>query len=44
MELSDFPGGPVVGCLPAKAGVMGLTLALGRSRILWVTKPVYHNY
>ena len=26
MELSDFPGGPVVGCLPAKAGDMGLTL------------------
>ena len=34
MELSDVPGGPVVGCPAANAGDMG------RPRTLWAAQPV----
>ena len=40
----DFPGGPVVKNLPANAGDMGSISGLGRSHMLWRTKPAWHNY
>jgi len=34
-EQQDFPGGPVVQNLPAKAGDMGLIHGLGKSHMPW---------
>ena len=43
-EQEDFPGGPVVQNLPAKAGDMGSIPGSGRSHMPGATKPMYHNY
>ena len=46
----DFPGGPVIGNLPANAGDVGLIPTLGGFHMLgrgvgrWATKPGSHNY
>ena len=40
----DFPGGPMVRNLPAKAGDTGSTISLGRFMYHGATKPVRPNY
>ena len=40
----DFPGGPMVRNLPAKAGDTGSTTSLGRFMYHGATKPVRPNY
>ena len=39
-----FPGGLVVKNSLPSAGDMDSVPGLGRSRMLWVTKPMCHNY